>query len=89
MITYTTNNIHNNNKKGVKMAIVKITKTIFEKINGKKLINFNIKENEMEIEYKSIEECEILKKLDELDAELDAGEGIELEFDELDNRYPL
>ncbi|MDR2623781.1 MAG: hypothetical protein LBC39_04300 [Methanobrevibacter sp.] len=71
------------------MAIVKITKTIFEKINGKKLINFNIKENEMEIEYKSIEECEILKKLDELDAELDAGEGIELEFDELDNRYPL
>jgi hypothetical protein len=70
------------------MSIIKIpiTKSIYEKINGKEVINLNIKENEMEIEY---EECELFKKLDELDAELDAGEGIELELEELDKRYPL
>jgi hypothetical protein len=70
------------------MSVIKIpiTKSIFEKIKGKEVINLNIKENEIEIEY---EDCELLKKLDKLDAELDAGEGIKLEFEELNKRYPL
>jgi hypothetical protein len=72
------------------MGIVKIpiTKSIFKKISGKKVIKFNIKENEMEIEYNE-DNCELIKEIEELQAELDAGKGIEMNMKQFEKRYEL
>jgi hypothetical protein len=72
------------------MGVIKIpiTKSIFEKISGKEVIGFNIKENEMEIEYNE-DKCGFIKEIEELQAELDAGKGIEMDMKQFEKRYDL